>query len=114
MSFSFSLRARTVAAALAIAAAEMDKVVQSQPTHTADRDTVLATVKGQLGHVEKAAEGQHVLLSVSGSVSWRGVGPGTATPASDDFAITGANVSVNVYLIPADADGNHYPPVREV
>lgn len=113
MSFSFGFRARNVAAALAIAAQEMDRVVQSQPMHEADKASVLAAVQAQVGLIAGAAEGKHVVLSVSGSLGWRGTAAGTAAPASEDFAITSANVSVSAYLMDENAGGTHVPALRE-
>lgn len=107
MSFSFTLRARTVAAALALAAVEMDRVVQTQPAHAADRNTVLDAVERQVGLFGTVAADKHVVLNVNGSLSTTGV------PGADDFTILSANVGVNVSLIAADSDATWHPPLRE-
>jgi hypothetical protein len=108
MSYSFHFRARTIAAALAIAASEMDKVVESQPVHAHDRDVALAAIKAQAELVAPQADDtQHVNVSVSGSLGWSGSYP-------DAYKLTAGNTSVNVYLMPADAKGDYLPALREV
>jgi hypothetical protein len=89
MSYSFSVRGANVAAALAAAAVEFQKVVDQQPIHAHDadaarkvREEVAAALPGDV------PEGQDVYLSCGGSVSWQGTYPG-------DHKIVG--VSVNCY-----------------
>lgn len=69
MSYSFGLRAASIAALMAAAAAKMGEVVQSQPAHVADSDAALHTL--QL-HAEKVGEppaGKVLSVSVSGHCS---------------------------------------------
>lgn len=112
MTFSFGFRAANVAGALALAAQEMDKVVAQQPVHANDREKVLTNVATTVGLVEAGAAGKHLMVAVSGSVGWRGIAPGTANLASEDFAITAASCNVNAYCIPADAEDKDYGPLR--
>lgn len=71
MSYSFSAKGVTKDAAKDAAAAEFDKVVESQPVHAADRDAALATVGAMIDAVVDPAEGEEVRVSVSGYLSWR-------------------------------------------
>lgn len=69
MSYSFSIKAATKAAALAAAAAKFDvEVVASQPVHKVDRDAALANARAHLDLIAEPADGEEVVLSMHGSV----------------------------------------------
>lgn len=69
MSYSFSLKAATKAAALAAAAAKFDaEVLAQQPVHRVDRDAALANAEKHLALVAEPVEGEEVSLSMYGSV----------------------------------------------
>lgn len=78
MSYSITLRAATVAAALALAASRFDaEVVASQPPHKADRDAALKNVEAALGTLSRVpGEGEQIVVqmhgSVGGKLDWQG------------------------------------------
>lgn len=91
MSYSFSVRGITLAAALAAAAVRFDDEITRQPIHSRDKDTALGAADAAGKLLGPQPDGQVVILQMSGSVSWSG-GTGDAnTP------LLGANVSVGVY-----------------
>lgn len=89
MSYSFSVRAATKKEALAQVEAELQKVLASQPQ---DRPSCDAALNTALAHVDVVPndETHDVVVSVSGSVGWRGV-----LNSPEGIVITG--VSSNVY-----------------
>lgn len=68
MSYSFSVRAATKAAALAKIVAELDKVVAAQPVHAADRPQAQAAAEAFVGLLP-VDESRDVNVSVNGSIS---------------------------------------------
>lgn len=86
MSYSFNIRAATKDEAREKVAAELDKVVASQPIHAADSKQAMDAAASFID-VIRDDETQDILVSVSGSVSWTG-----------DSEINSANVSVTAYL----------------
>jgi hypothetical protein len=70
MSFSFSgKRAPTKVGILAIAAAELAKVVEQQPVHAKDVPTIQRAVEAHVALLAEPSIEQDIDLSVSGSVS---------------------------------------------
>lgn len=90
MSYSFSVKAATKAEAKVAVAAEMDKVVQSQPTHAQDRDQAVTAASAFIDLVGDD-DTKDVSVSVSGWLSWLTV----------DGVVTtqGASVSVSANLV---------------
>lgn len=92
MSYSFNVRAATVTAALEQIAAELDKVVASQPIHAKDRDQAFNAVKAFARLLPENTDGHDVVVSMHGSVG---------TDGSEN--ITGAGVGVSAHLEKAEA-----------
>lgn len=92
MSYSFSVKARNRAEATAAVAAELDKVVTSQPIHTVDKEQALAAATAFISLFVNHDSEKVLLVNVSGSLSWSG-GP------YPDHDLTGANVSVSASLV---------------
>lgn len=69
MSYSFSARAATIAAALAAVAEKFDAVVAQQPAHAADRDLVLKAAEGAAAVIAPDDDSTDVSISCSGSLS---------------------------------------------
>lgn len=77
MSYSFSLRAASVALLCAAAASKFDdEVIATQPVHKADRDAALANLKTHADLVGEPPEGQELSASMHGSV-WAELDEGT-------------------------------------
>jgi len=85
MSYSFSIRAATKAAAIAAAAVKLDEVVAQQPIHKVDRDQALAAVEAFV-NILPDDEAKDVAVIVNGSVGWVG---------STDTTICSAGVGIN-------------------
>lgn len=95
MSYSFTVRAATVTAALAACVAELDKVVEQQPIHEADRAGAEEAIKGMLGALATTpGENEEVLVAVNGYVSWKGSLGSEDNPA----VVTSANVTVGASI----------------
>lgn len=92
MSYSFNVRAADKADACAKVAAELDKVVASQPIHQADRDPAQAAAEAFTALLGEPREGQEISVSVSGSASKWADGQQTET-------VTGAGVSISASLL---------------
>lgn len=90
MSYSFGVKGKTKAEAIAAVAAELDKVVAAQPIHAADRDQALATATAFVNTLPENGE-KDVSVSVSGSVGWEGTYP--------DHSLTSAQVNVYASLM---------------
>lgn len=86
MSYSFSARGATREALMTAVAAELDKVVEAQPIHKADREQAYNAVEW-FAHIVPETDGKDLSASVSGSVS------------STEDAITAASVNVSVSLV---------------
>lgn len=92
MSFSFSVLAATMAAALVMVDEKVDEVVASQPVHAADAEAIKATARAYAALVEEK-DGHDVSINVNGYVSWEGTLGG-----DDPVTIRGATISVSVGL----------------
>ena len=90
MSFSFQTTHADKESAKAAVAAEMDKVVASQESHAAERDSVIAHASNLIDAIHQG-EGQDIVVNVSGSVSWLG---------TDQHATWAIYSTVNVYQSP--------------
>ena len=88
MSYSFSVRGKSKAEALAAVTARFDEVVQQQPVHTHDRPTAQEQVEKVLALVNEPAANEEISVSVNGYVSWRGEGQ-----------FTGVSVNVSATVI---------------
>lgn len=91
MSFSFSIRAASKAAAKAAVAVELDKVVASQVVHERDRAQAQASADAYIDVLDDD-DTKDVAIYVSGSLS------GVWTESSLT-SIHGANVSVGATLL---------------
>jgi hypothetical protein len=94
MFYSFSVRGSTKDDVLTKVAAELDKVVASQPIHSADRQQAQASVEAFLEILPDVVDGKDFNVSVSGSVGWTGT-------TDEDRVITGAGVNVSASLVQA-------------
>lgn len=73
MSYSITVRAATVLAALAAFATKFDEeVVKPQPVHAKDREPAVAAVKSFTDLLGPQPEGHDVTLTVNGSLGWDG------------------------------------------
>jgi hypothetical protein len=96
MSYSFTVRAERAADCLFSAVAELDRVIEQQPVHAADRAGAEAAIKGMLGALAATpGEGEEVQVSVHGSVQWRGSLGSEDNPA----VVSVANVQVTVSIV---------------
>lgn len=93
MSYSFSARGATRESVIEVVAAELDKVVDAQPIHAADREQAAATVAAFLAIVPDASDAEDYCVYVSGSISYTG---GTGEPD----IVRGASVNVGASLLP--------------
>jgi|GEM_PF-882312 len=91
MSYSFNVRAASKAEAKVKVAAELDKVVASQPVHSADREQAMATAAAFIDMLADAGDNQDVAVSVNGWLSWTGEQP-------VDGGFSGACVGVSASL----------------
>jgi hypothetical protein len=89
VSYSFSIKANTGGEATQAVSREFAKVVESQPTHAADRAAVLNATSAFVGILAKPAEGECICVSVYGSLSWR-----------EENVFTNASVNITAYLTP--------------
>jgi hypothetical protein len=89
MSYSFNVRGADKAAARAAAVAELDKVVEQQPIHEADRNLAEKTAGGVLELIGDPADGQEISLSVAGSIY----------KSHETEAFGGCSLNVNVSLL---------------
>jgi len=69
MSYSFTVKAATKAAALAAASAAFDsQVLVSQPVHKVDREAALKNAEAHVNLIADPKEGEEVALSMHGSI----------------------------------------------
>lgn len=87
MSYSFSACGATKAEVMAMVVAELDKVVESQPIHAADRKQAQVAAEAIVGTLADPSEKQEVLVTVSGYLTW-----------ASGNAISTANVNVTASL----------------
>lgn len=69
MSYSLSLRAASILALAAAAAAALDNVIEAQPAHARDKDAALANLDAHAKLVGEPAEGEELIVSMHGSIS---------------------------------------------
>ena len=89
MSYSFSIRAASLAAAALTISDKLNEVVETQPVHAVDRDQAEAAAAAFVSLVGEPPEGKELAVTVSGWVS-----------KSEDN-LTGAAVSVSASHIDA-------------
>lgn len=94
MSYSFNVRAATLAAAVTAVSAKFDEVVSAQPVHANDRDAAVAAATALTGLCVEPGENEEVSVSVSGWLQWR-AGDGAAEP----HEFIGGNVSVQASIV---------------
>lgn len=96
MSYSFQVRAATVALALAAAGDAFAKVVESQPVHAADQAPALgaASVFAELLHPDETKD---VVIVMSGYLSWA-----AAVLDGDPPSFSGTSFSVSVNQVPKE------------
>ena len=92
MSYSFSVRAVTAAAAIAAVGTKFDEVVASQPVHANDRDAAVAAATAYIGLLAEPGADQEIAVTVDGWVQW------THQEGVDPTAFTGAYVNVQASL----------------
>ena len=93
MSYSFNVRAADKAAARAAITAELDKVVEQQPIHSADRAQAEVNANGALDVIPEPGDGEEISVAVNGYVQWRGVLNGEP-PALITAATINASASI--------------------
>lgn len=86
MSYSFTVRAASLAAALAAAAAEFDKIIETQPAHAKDKDAALVNAANVANCVGERAE-HDVVIAMHGSVSWNTANPDALTACSASASV---------------------------
>ena len=87
MSYSFNVRAATLAIAGAALAAKLDEVEAQQPIHARDRGLAYETAMSMLGQCAAPEEDQEFSISVAGHC---------ACPLNAPFTSMGLNVSIAV------------------
>jgi hypothetical protein len=92
MSYSFSARGATKAEVIKKVDAELNKVVASQPVHSADHAQAKAAAEAFLGVLPDPNAKQEFDVAVSGSVGWSGV-------LGEDQVLTSAGVNVSATLV---------------
>ena len=95
MSYSFSTRGATAEEVLANVAAELDKVVLSQPLHSHDKDQALAAAKAFV-EILPAADGHDIHVSMHGSIGW------SQGSSESEMHVTSAGVGVSASLTPSE------------
>lgn len=91
MSYSFAIDADNKADAKTAVAAELAKVVETQPIHERDRAQAQAAADAFIDLLPDS-DSQGVHVSVHGSLGWTG--------PQEDPTITSSNVSVGAALMP--------------
>jgi hypothetical protein len=89
MSYSFSITADTKDKAGVKVEAELAKVVNGQPSHESDRQAAQDAAERFIDVLRDLREGEHIGLSMSGSLSWQETG-----------VFTGASVNISAYIAP--------------
>jgi hypothetical protein len=100
MSFSFAIRAVSIAACLPLAKAKMEEVVAAQPAHAFDAALILETAERYLALASEPNEGAELLLQMHGSVWFSG---------DDVLGGLSGGVSISYVQAPntvADSDGD--------
>lgn len=87
MSYSFSVRATSKTAALALAVEKFKGVIASQPVHELDESAAQKAREEACTLLSEPTEGNDFYISCSGSLSWQGNYP-------DGHRITGASIQV--------------------
>lgn len=92
MSYSFSVKAATKAAAKVAVAVELAKVVSGQPNH--ERDVVQAQVAADMfiDLLIEPTEPKLIFVNMSGSLGWDYAG------AVDPVSITSSNFSIGAWV----------------
>ena len=89
MSYSFTVTAASKAEALQQVSDKLDQVVEAQPSHAADRLAAFVTAAAFLSLLQEPREGDQVVGTVNGWLSWNSASP-------EEFK--GASVGVNFSL----------------
>lgn len=87
MSYSFSVKAPTKAAAKDNVSDQFDVVVNGQPTHEVDRAAVKAAAGAFIDMLAEPQDGDEIVVSINGSLSW-----------SSENVYTSAAMNVNASL----------------
>lgn len=95
MSYSFTAKGVTKAAAFNDAAAKFDAIVTQQPVHEADRAAVMANVSAAVDLLREPGEGEEVRVNANGYLSWN------AGVADEAFNTVSVNASASIGKIEA-------------
>jgi hypothetical protein len=68
MSYSFSAKGATKAAATAAAVSQFEAMLVSQPVHKADREAAFANLKAHMDLVKEPGDSEEVVISMHGSI----------------------------------------------
>jgi hypothetical protein len=100
MSYSFTVKGRTVAKALENAAAAFDKMAETQTIHKRDRDAHLANVSNLGNLLGAKRDDQVVVIAMNGSLGWSG---SFDEKAPENVLITSSSGSASVYYTDENA-----------
>jgi hypothetical protein len=89
MSYSFAIKASNKTDAKHKIAENFDNIVNNQPTHSADRNAVVAIGSAFVDLLEDPADNEEIYVNVYGSLGWR---QRQENPVS---TFTNAQVSIN-------------------
>jgi len=92
MSYSFSLRAASVAALIAQAESKLEDVVTTQPAHKSDKAAALGTLRLHAAAVGEPPDGKELAGSMSGRCALR------TDPAATHGQLLHATTTVSVYV----------------
>jgi hypothetical protein len=87
MSFSFSVKGATVPEVVEKVKSEMEQVVVGQPSHQADSEAVATAANAYASILRTPLENEVIVLSISGSLSWR-----------EENAFVGASIYIDGYI----------------
>lgn len=93
MSYSFGVVAATKAEVNEKVTAELVKIVGVQPEHAVEKQAVQAAAQALVNVLTDPTEGEVVVVSMSGSLSWR---------AADVYTQASVAISVGITLAPKE------------
>ena len=93
MSYSFTVRAETKTDTLRKVAEELDRIVDQQPVHAADRQQAFAVAEAFIEIIPDDATMDYS-VSVSGYVSWKGT-----LGSGEDISLTTASINASASLV---------------
>jgi predicted HAD superfamily hydrolase len=98
MSFSINAKGKTKSEVMDAIRIGMGEIVQQQPVHAKDYDTVMTTVAGYVDNIREAKDYESITVNVSGSLVWDPRDQ-IQDEVSQPQVFTGASISVNAYIL---------------